>query len=253
MSDHGDPARSPALPPPDPGLDGAPDVGNGDPELGNPALGEGESGDGHALITEPAPWWGPVALVVLIGLVVCTNIANGVWAGWIDDRPEQLLLLSSRQRYLVLAVTAGIGAVPYAVIGFVRLGVAFLACHFAGRAYRDHVLRIFTRYLGLTPEMVHQYEKLLDKAGWVIVPLFPGSNIVAALTGVRRMPLRRLVVLLVIGLVGRLGLMWWLAKVFEEPLLDVLKFIQRWNLPIIIGSIALVVLVNLRNFRRGAG
>lgn len=207
----------------------------------------------HLLIAEPAPWWGPVALAALVGMVVCTNIANVVWADWVNRRPEALLALSSRQRYLALTAAGGIGLVPYAVIGFVRLGAAFLACHFAGRAYRAHVLRVFTRFLGLTPDMVRQYELMLAKAEVVIVPLFVGSNIVAALTGVRRTPLPRLLALLTIGLIGRLALMWWLANVFERPLLKVLDFLQRYTVPMIIASFALVVAMNVRNFRRGAG
>jgi len=47
--------------------------------------------------------------------------------------------------------------------------------------------------------------------------------------------------------------MWWLAQVFEEQIDDVLKFVGRYTVPFIIVSIALVVVVNVRNFRRGAG
>lgn len=200
---------------------------------------------------ERTPWWGPVALAVLVGLVVCTNIANVVWADWVNRRPEALLALSSRQRYLALTAAGGISFVPYVLIGFVRLGAAFLACHLAGRAYRLKVLNVFTRFLGLTPEMVQQYELMLAKAEVVIVPLFVGSNIVAALTGVRHTPMRRLLPLLAIGLIGRLLLMWWLAEIFERPLLKVLDFLQRYTLPMIIASFALVIFVNVRNFRRG--
>ena len=85
-----------------------------------------------------------------------------------------------------------------------------------------------------------------------MIPFFAGSNIVAVLTGVHRTPPVRLAVLLGLGIAGRLALMWWLAKTFEEPLLDVLDFLQRyqwWALGI---SVAIVLLVNLRNFRRGA-
>ena len=46
--------------------------------------------------------------------------------------------------------------------------------------------------------------------------------------------------------------MWWLAKAFEEPLLDVLDFLQRYQWWAIGISVALVLIVNLRNFRRGA-
>ena len=198
------------------------------------------------------PWWAPLTIVAFVGLVICSNVANGVWAGWVNDRPAELLALSSRQRYLVFAVVSGIGVLPYAVIGALRIAAAFVVCHLAGRAYRYDLLRLFTRYLGLTPEAIDTYHKGLDKAEIVLVPFFAGSNIVAALTGVRRTHPVRLGVLLAIGIAGRLALMWWLAKAFEEPVTDVLRFVDRYDRWFIVASIALVVLVNVRNFRRGA-
>lgn len=198
------------------------------------------------------PWWAPVTVAAFVGLVICTNIANGVWARWVNTNPEGLLMLSSRQRYLVLTAAGGIGVVPYAVIGFVRIALAFVVCHLAGRAFREDLLRVFLRYLGLTPEAIDTFDRWLHKAEIVVVPFFAGSNIVAALTGIHRTPPVRLAVLLSVGIAGRLALMWWLAEVFEDPLLDVLEFLQRWQIPIVVASFALVILVNIRNFRRGA-
>lgn len=198
------------------------------------------------------PPWAPLTIVAFVALVICTNIANAVWAGWIDDRQATLLALSSRQRYLVFTVAGGIGVLPYVVIGALRIAAAFVVCHLAGRAYRDDLLRVFTRYLGLTPEALDAYHRWLDKAEVFLIPLFAGSNIVAALTGIRKTSPLRLGLLLSIGIAGRLALMWWLAKAFEEPVKDVLRFVDRYDRWIILISIALVVLVNVRNFRRGA-
>ena len=47
--------------------------------------------------------------------------------------------------------------------------------------------------------------------------------------------------------------MWWLAQAFEEQLLDILEFLQRYQWWAIGLSVLAVVLVNVRNFRRGAG
>ena len=33
------------------------------------------------------PGYGPFMLVAFVGLVICTNIANGVYANWVDTRP----------------------------------------------------------------------------------------------------------------------------------------------------------------------
>jgi hypothetical protein len=198
------------------------------------------------------PWWGPLTIVAFIALVACTNVANAVWAGWVDDHPAGLLALSSRQRYLALSVPSGIGIGPYVMIGTLRLAAAFVVCHMAGRAYREQLLRLFTRYLGVTKEALDAYDQALDRAEVVVIPFFVGSNIVAVLTGIRRTPPLKLGVLLAIGIAGRLALIWWLAKTFEEPLLDVLGWIQRYQWWLLIVSIVLVLVVNARNFVRGS-
>ena len=198
------------------------------------------------------PWWGPLTIVAFVGLVICTNVANAVWASWVTSRPEALLALSSRQRYLALSVPQGIGVLPYAAIGTTRIAAAFVVCHLAGRAYRDDLLRLFTRYLGLTPEALDAYHQALDKAEVAVIPFFVGSNIVAVLTGIRRTQPLKLGVLLAIGIAGRLALIWWLAKVFEEPLEDFLGVVQRFQWWVVIASVVLVVLINLRNYRRGS-
>jgi hypothetical protein len=199
------------------------------------------------------PWWGPLTIVAFVGLVICTNVANGLWARWVDDNPAGLLALSSRQRYLALTVAGGVGVWPFIVVGTLRLTAAFVVCHLAGRAYREDLLRIFTKYLGLTPDALDAYHRGLDKAEVAIIPFFVGSNIVAVLTGIRRTNPVRLAALLAVGIAGRLVAIWYLAKAFEEPLVDFLGWVQRYQFWVIGASIAVVVLINVRNFRRGAG
>jgi hypothetical protein len=199
----------------------------------------------------PRPWWGPLTLVAFVALVVCTNIANVVWATWGDDHPAGLLALSSRQRYLVLAVGSGISPLAYTVVAASRIALAFVVCHLIGRAYRRQALTWFSRYLGVTDEALDAYSRGFTSAEIVLIPFFAGSNIVAVLTGIHRTPPLRLGVLLGIGIASRLALMWYLAKTFEEPLLDALGVVQRyqwWALGI---SVAVVIAVNFRNFRRG--
>ncbi len=192
-------------------------------------------------------------LVAFVGLIICTNIANVVWASWGDENPAGLIALSSRQRYLVLAVAGGISPLAYAVIGAVRIAAAFVVCHLIGRAYREQALSWFTRYLGLTDEAIEVYNRGFSAAEIGLIPFFAGSNIVAVLTGIHRTPPLRLAVLLTLGIAGRLVLMWYLAQTFEDELLDVLGFLQRyqwWALGI---SLAAVLAINFRNFRRGRG
>ncbi len=212
----------------------------------------GADADDVVAVPHVRPWWAPLTIVAFVALVICTNVANAVWARWVDTNPAALLALSSRQRYLALSVPGGIGVLPYIVIGTLRIAAAFVVCHLAGRAYRDDLLRLFTRYLGLTPEALDSYHQALDKAEVAVIPFFVGSNIVAVLTGIRRTHPFKLAVLLAIGIAGRLALIWWLAKVFEDPLEDFLGVVQRFQWWVLIASIVLVVLINVRNYRRGS-
>jgi hypothetical protein len=198
------------------------------------------------------PWWAPLTLVAFVGLVICTNLANVVWSSWSTRRPSALLALSSRQRYLVLAIAGGISPFWYVVVAGSRLALAFVVCHLVGRAYREQALSWFTRYLGVSHEALDTYNRGFTKAEVGLVPFFAGSNIVGVLTGIHRTPPARLAVLLAVGIGTRLTLMWWLAKTFESQLLDILEFIQRYQWWAIGLSVAAVVLINVRNFRRGS-
>jgi hypothetical protein len=198
------------------------------------------------------PPWGPVALVAFVGLVVCTNIAGITWARLVESSPEQLLLLSSRNRYLALALGADVSLAAYWIIGPARIALAFVVCHLIGRAYADDALGWFVKYLGVTPEALDQFNRGFARAEWVVIPFFAGSNLIAALSGIHRTSWHRLAGLLAVGIVARLALIWWLAHVFDEQLTDFLSWLQRYSWWAVGISVVLVLLVNVRNFRRGA-
>jgi membrane protein DedA with SNARE-associated domain len=197
------------------------------------------------------PAYGPFLLVAFVGLVVCTNIANIVFARWVKTQPEQLIMLSSRNRYLIGAVDSGISPFAYAAIATARLTLAAAVCHFIGRAYGDRALRWFTRFLGMRQEAVDRFEQQYRTAEWVLISIFVGSNIVFVLSGMVQTRWRRIVPLLLAGIAARLALLWWLAKQFESQVKSVIDFLQRYQLPIIIGSLVLVVVSNVVNIRRG--
>jgi hypothetical protein len=196
------------------------------------------------------PAWAPLTLVAFVALVGCTNAATAVWAKWVNTNPEGLLVLSSRNRYLALTLASGVSLWWYVVIGFLRIGVAFAICHLIGRAYSDTAIGWFTKYLGVTQEAINGFNRGFAKGEWVIIPFFTGSNIVAALSGVHRTPPVKLVALVTVGIAGRLLLMWWLARTFDDELVTFLEWLQRYQWWAVGISILAVLLINLRNFRR---
>ena len=198
------------------------------------------------------PPWAPLTLVAFVGLVVCTNIAGATWAKLLESSPESLLVLSSRNRYLALALGADVSPAAYWIVGSLRIGIAFVVCHLIGRAYADRALHWFVKYLGVTPEALDQFNRGFAKAEWVIIPFFAGSNLVAALSGVHRTSWRRLAALLTFGILGRLALIWWLAQVFDDQLTDFVGWLQKYSWWAVGISVTLVLLVNMRNFRRGS-
>jgi hypothetical protein len=198
------------------------------------------------------PRWGPLALGAFVVLVICSNIATAVWARLIDTNPEALLLLSSRNRYLALVLAAGVPVWAYVLIASARIAAAFVVCHMIGRAYHATALNWFTRYLGVTPEALDGYRRGFEKAQWGLVPFFVGSNIVAVISGVHRTAPAKLATMLAIGIAARLALFWWLARQFEETLVDFLTWLQRYQWWAVGLSILAVVLVNSMNLRRGS-
>ncbi len=195
------------------------------------------------------PAWGPLVLVGFVTLVIMTNVAGAMWARWVETAPEALLVLSSRNRYLALTLAAGVPVWAYVVIATLRLTAAFVICYLIGRAYRAQALNWFTRYLGVSAESLDAFQRGFDKAHWVLIPFFAGSNIVAVLSGVHRTPMVRLLALLAVGIAGRLTLMWWLARRIERQLVDFLDWLQRYQWWVVAASILVVVAMNARNIR----
>lgn len=199
------------------------------------------------------PGWAPLTLVAFVGLVIATNIANATWGKLVDidnPRPELLLMLSSRNRYLAFALGVDVSLLWYTVIGFARIALAFMVCHLIGRAYAGEAVGWFKKYLGFNNEAEAAFDRGFEKAEWALIPLFSGSNIVAVLTGVRQTPFAKLLALLSIGIAGRLLLFWWLARTFDDQLTSFLEVVARYQWWVVGASVALVVLVNLKNFRR---
>jgi hypothetical protein len=199
------------------------------------------------------PAWAPLTLVAFVVLVICSNVAGATWAKLLESDPAALLALSSRNRYLVLSLGADVSMFAYWVIGSLRIALAFLVCHLIGRAYAHDALGWFTKYLGVTHEALDTFNRGFAKAEWVVIPFFAGSNIVAALSGVHRTPLPRLIGLLAFGIVARLALIWWLSSLFQDELESFVTWLQKYTWWLLGISIVAVVLVNIRNFRRGAG
>jgi len=197
----------------------------------------------------PVPRYGPLAIAAFIGLVVCTNIASATWAALDNEHPARLLLLSSRNRFLVVTVPSGISPFTWSLLAVIRLGASAFVCHMVGRAYGDRALRWFWKFMGMPQEQVTKFEQSFAKAEWFVVPFFVGSNIVWVLSGAARTTWKRLVPLFALGMALRLAVLWWLSRQFEEEVRSAMRWVDRYQFWVIGVSIAIVVLANVRNLR----
>jgi membrane protein DedA with SNARE-associated domain len=172
-------------------------------------------------------------LAILLGIVgallVASNVGTILSAGLAKDHPLTLLALSARNRHLLLAVAAGIGAVPYVLVSFVRLLTPAIVFFLLGTWYGDRGLRWLERQAGGTPPSVRWVERWFDRASLPIVFLMVGSNLVCLLAGARRMPARTYAIVLAAGILVRLAFFWFLGKALQDPLEVVLDWLNRYQ------------------------
>lgn len=174
------------------------------------------------------------------------TIGSNLGPAWVDDRPAVLLAMSSRNRNLFASVPF-IDPLPYAIIGFLRVFAAGLTLYLVGKWYGHRAMTWFESQVGDLPPIYRWFQSGMDRAGWLLVVLMPGSNLVCLMAGHRRMSPARFFPLLAIGIVLKLVVLWAGGKAFEDQIRSFLTWIgdyQWW----IVG--ALFGLSFLQSFRR---
>lgn len=171
-------------------------------------------------------------------LFVIGTVGSNIGPALVDNHPLVVISLSSRNRNLFGSVPY-IGPTPFFVVGFVRLLMAAVALFLVGRWYGDRTIAWVERKVDGLPAMYHWAERAVDRGGWLAVLLMPGSNIVCALVGHRRMEPRRFVGIAASGIVLRLGVLWVGGKAFEHQIRWFLSHIEKYQWWIVIGLFAL--------------
>ncbi len=161
-------------------------------------------------------------------LFVIGTIGTNIGPALIDEQPRLILMLSARNRNLFGAVPY-IDLMSYLLIGFTRVLIAGVALFLVGRWYGTKTLGWVEGNMGELPAIYKWTERLVDKAGSVMVVLMPGSNIVCLLVGHRRMAPRRFIPLLMLGITIKLAVLWRGGKLFENQIKDFLSYIERYQ------------------------
>ena len=187
-------------------------------------------------------------LAITSGLFVLGTIGSNIGPALVDERPELVLLLSSRNRNLFGSVPY-IDLLPYVLIGFVRVLAAAVALYFCGRFFGEKAVRWLEGRAGEPPRIYVWLERAVDKMGVWAVIIFPGSNVVCLLVGHRGMKPRSFLIFVSIGIAIKLWVLRVLGRIFESEIRSFLDFIDEYQWWLVIGLFALSLLQG--QFRRG--
>jgi len=187
-------------------------------------------------------------LAVTSGLFVLGTIGSNIGPALVDERPELVLLLSSRNRNLFGSVPY-IELLPYVVIGFFRVLAAAVALYFCGKFFGERAVRWLEGQAGEPPRIYVWLERAVDKMGVWSVLIFPGSNVVCLLVGHRGMKSRTFLIFVSIGIAIKLWVLRVFGRVFEDQIRSFLDFIDQYQWWLVIGLFALS-LAQVQ-FRRG--
>lgn len=182
------------------------------------------------------------ALLVLTSILfILGTVGSNIGPALVDNHPVLVISLAARNRNLFGSVPY-IDALPYFMIGFSRLMFAAIALFFVGRWYGDRTLAWVERQVEGLPSAFHWAERAVDRFGWLAVLLMPGSNVVCALVGHRRMSPKRFIPIVATGIMIRLSVLWAGGKAFEDQIRWFLSQIDRYQWWIVAGLFGLTFL-----------
>ncbi len=187
-------------------------------------------------------WLLPTLTGAIIALVVASNMGNMVWASWVEDRPLGLIALNSSNKYLLIT-SISLELVPMVIVGTLRLLAPDPIFFAMGWLYGDRALHWARRTFPASSQLLDYADsdpRVVHRALNVLVVVAP-NNLVCLIAGVARFPIRRFIVLNVIGTVGRILLMRWIGLIFEDQIEDVLDVVNRYQTWLLWGSIAAVI------------
>ena len=196
----------------------------------------------------PTPLARRSVLAITSGLFVLGTIGSNIGPALVDERPELVLVLSSRNRNLFGSVPY-IDLLPYVVIGFLRVLAAAIALYFCGRFFGEKAVRWLEGQAGEPPRIYVWLERAVDKMGVWAVIIFPGSNVVCLLVGHRGMKPRTFVIFVSIGIAIKLWVLRVFGSIFEDQIRSFLDFIDQYQWWLVVGLFALSLLQG--QFRRG--
>ena len=182
-------------------------------------------------------------------LFTAGTVGSNIGPALVDEHPLPVLMLASRNRNLFGSVPF-IDPLPYAIIGFLRILLAAVVLFYLGRWYGERAIGWTERQVGDLPPIYTWFEKAVAKAGWLLFILMPGSNLVCIMAGHQRVPARRFVPLIGVGIALKLTVLWFGGKAFEDQIRSFLGWIEDYQWYVVAGLFLISFLQSARHARR---
>lgn len=190
----------------------------------------------------PLPWLlAPYAVMVVLGY-----IGDIVGPSLINSSPLLQIFINPRNRWLLLA-SPQVDAIPFFVVGFIRLILTDPIAYILGWQYGDRAIAWVESKMGDESGWIRKVERWFGKVAPLVILIAPSFNW-CVLAGASRMKPRLFIALNVTGTIGRLVLFRIAGEAFREQLEDILELVQRYQWWLV-GLSFLIVAFQM--FRRG--
>lgn len=187
--------------------------------------------------------------VPLIALIVASYIGDAAAPTLVDSHPAWLLALNARNRNLIL-VTNSLDAWTYYGLGTVRLLLTDPVFFVLGYWYGDAAVRWMERRTRTWGDMLRQVEQWFGKAAYPLIFVAP-NNYICLFAGAAGMPLKAFFAVNLAGTLTRLYLIRRFGEAFESPIDDLVGWIGDNRVPLLIVTVALVVVSIALEAKRG--
>jgi membrane protein DedA with SNARE-associated domain len=185
----------------------------------------------------------------LIAMVIASYVGDALATTLATSHPAWLIALNARNRNLVL-VTNNLDAWTYYGIGAVRLLLSDPLFFILGMWYGDAAVQWMENRTHTWGQMLRQLQKWFGQAAYPLIFVAP-NNPVCLFAGAAGMPLRAFFAVNIAGTFARLWLIRQFGEAVESPIENVLEFLREYRIPLLILSVALVLLSILLEAKRG--
>jgi len=184
----------------------------------------------------------------IVGLIILSNVGDALAPQLVNSHPLQLIAMNARNRNLIL-VTNHLDAVSYYVVGTLRLLLSDPLFFLIGYWYGDAALDWMERRTKTYGQVLRQWERWFGSAAYPLVFIAP-NNFICLFAGAAGMSVTGFFIANISGTIVRLYLIRRLGEAFEAPIDDVLDFIGRYRVPLLIVSVVVFAVVMVNELRQ---